>query len=102
MVFVTTQLPLARQGLAGGFVNSVLQLGMAIAIGLTDIIRSKTENYGGTVQSYKNVFWFGVAAGGLSLIILAIWGRVPRAKSDYTADELAELRREATRESQKS
>jgi len=102
MVFVTTQLPLARQGLAGGFVNSVLQLGMAIAIGLTDIIRSRTENYGGTVQSYKNVFWFGVAASGLSLIILAIWGRVPRAKSDYTADELAELRREATRESQKA
>lgn len=102
MVFVTTQLPLARQGLAGGFVNSVLQLGMAIAIGLTDIIRTETEGYAGLVQSYKNVFWFGVAAGGLSLIILAIWGRVPRAKSDYTADELAELRREATRESQKA
>lgn len=78
MVFVTTQLPLARQGLAGGFVNSVLQLGMAIAIGLTDIIRTQTEPYAGQVQSYKNVFWFGVAAGGLSLIILTIWGRVPR------------------------
>lgn len=78
MVFVTTQLPLARQGLAGGFVNSVLQLGMAIAIGLTDIIRTQTEPYAGQVQSYKNVFWFGMAAGGLSLIVLAIWGRVPR------------------------
>lgn len=78
MVFVTTQLPLARQGLAGGFVNSVLQLGVAIAIGLADIIRTNTEPYAGEVQSYKNVFWFGVAAGALSLIILAIWGRVPR------------------------
>lgn len=121
MVFVTTQLPMARQGLAGGFVNSVLQLGMAIAIGLTDIIRTQTEPYAGQVQSYKNVFWFGVAAGGLSLIVLAIWGRVPRyvhpsiipndfmeiltlcyrAHSDLTADEKAELRREATRDSQK-
>lgn len=101
MVFVTTQLPLARQGLAGGFVNSCLQLGMAIAIGLTDIIRTNTEPYAGEVQSYKNVFWFGVAAGVLSLITLTIWGNVPRAKSDYTADELAELRKEATRESQK-
>jgi len=101
MVFVTTQLPLSRQGLAGGFVNSVLQLGMAVAIGLTDIIRTQTEPYAGQVQSYKNVFWFGVAAGVLSLIVLTIYGKVPRAKADYTADELAELRREATRESQK-
>ncbi|KAK5087740.1 hypothetical protein LTR70_006841 [Exophiala xenobiotica] len=95
MVFVTTQLPLSRQGLAGGFVNSVLQLGMAIAIGLTDIIRTKTEPYAGQMQSYKNVFWFGVAAGVLSLIILTIYGKVPRAKSDYTADELADLRKES-------
>ena len=101
MVFVTTQLPLARQGLAGGFVNSLLQLGMAVSIGLTDIIRTKTEPYSGQVQSYKNVFWFGVAAGALSLIILALWGKVPPAKSDYTADELAGLRREATGASQK-
>ena len=99
MVFVTTQLPLARQGLAGGFVNSVLQLGMAIAIGVADILRNRTIESSGNVQSFKNVFWFGVAAGGVSLIILTIWGRVPRAKSDYTADELEELRRVATRES---
>lgn len=78
MVFVTTQLPLVRQGLAGGFVNSVLQLGMAITIGLTDIIRVNTEPYAGQVRSYKNVFWFGTAAGALSLVVLAIWGRVPR------------------------
>ncbi|KAJ9658184.1 hypothetical protein H2198_003889 [Neophaeococcomyces mojaviensis] len=102
MVFVTTQLPLARQGLAGGLVNSVLQLGMAIAIGLADIIRTMTEPYAGQVQSFKNVFWFGVAAGAMSLVLLTIWGRVPKASADLTADEKAELRREATRESQKA
>lgn len=100
MVFVTTEMPLARQGLAGGFVNSLLQLGMAIEIGLGDIIRAKTEPYAGEIQSYKNVFWFGVAAGGLSLIILAWKGKVAAASADLTADEKAELRRVATRESQ--
>ncbi|KAK5100510.1 hypothetical protein LTS08_005261 [Lithohypha guttulata] len=101
MVFVTTQLPLARQGLAGGFVNSVLQLGMAFQIGLADIIRAKTEPYAGTVQSYKNVFYFGVAAGALSLVILAWKGKVAAASADLTADEKAQLQRAATRESQK-
>ena len=101
MVFVTTELPLARQGLAGGFVNSLLQLGIAVEIGLGDIIRSKTEVYAGDVQSYKNVFWFGVAAGTLSLLVLSWKGKVAAARADLTADEKAELRKEATRESQK-
>ena len=101
MVFVTTQMPLSRQGLAGGFVNSVLQLGMALEIGLGDILRVRTESYAGEVQSYKNVFWFGVAAGALSLIVLAWKGNVAAASADLTADEKAELRRVATRESQK-
>ena len=100
MIFVTTKLPLARQGLAGGFVNSCLQLGMAISIGIADIIKAKTSDSSGLVGSYKNVFWFGVAAGGLSFIILAIWGKVGTAKSEYTADEIEALRREATREEQ--
>lgn len=100
MVFVTTRLPLARQGLAGGFVNSCLQLGMAIAIGLADVIKAKTAASSGSVGSYKNVFWFGVAAATVSLIILAVWGDVPRAKSEYTADEIEALKREATREEQ--
>lgn len=102
MVFVTTQMPLARQGLAGGFVNSLLQLGMALEIGLADIIRTKTEVYAGRVQSYKNVFWFGVAAGCLSLIVLAWKGKVAAASADLTADEKAELRRVATTESQRA
>ncbi|KIX04923.1 uncharacterized protein Z518_05794 [Rhinocladiella mackenziei CBS 650.93] len=96
-VFITTQLPIARQGLAGGLINSVLQLGMALLLGLSDIIQSYTVEEVGLKESYKNTFWFGVAAGGASLVLILIWGKVPKAKSDLTADEKLELMREATK-----
>lgn len=97
MVFVTTAQPIARQGLAGGLVNSVLQLGMALFVGLADIIRVSTAPTSGDRGSYKNVFWFGVGVGGLALMLMTIWGRIPRQKSDLTADERLELEREASR-----
>lgn len=97
-VFITTTFPLEEQGLAGAVINSVLQLGVALTIGLTDIIQSRTVEQVGLGQSYKNTFWFGVAAGATSLILLVIWGRVPRATSELTAEEKEELIREASRE----
>lgn len=96
-VFVTTQFPKARQGLAGGLLNSVLQLGVALLLGASDIIQSYTVDEVGLKQSYKNVFWLGTAAACTSVVVIAIWGGVPRAKSDLTADEKLELEREATR-----
>lgn len=100
-VFITTQLPKARQGLAGGLINSILQLGFALLLGFTDIVQSYTLE-SGLRQSYKNTFWVGVASGGACLILVAIWGRVPKAKSDLTADEKLELQREVTRLSEAS
>ena len=94
-VFITTTFPAAQQGLAGGVINSVLQLGVALCLGLTDIIQSATVEEVGLGRSYKNTFWFGVGAGAVSLLLLGTWGRVPKAKSDLTADEKAELMREA-------
>lgn len=99
-VFITTQFPTSRQGLAGGVINSVLQLGTALCVGLADIIQASTIEEVGLGQSYKNTFWFGVGLGALSLLLLAIWGRVPKATSDLTADERAELEREAAQECQ--
>ncbi|KIW13015.1 hypothetical protein PV08_08202 [Exophiala spinifera] len=96
-VFVTTQLPSARQGLAGGLINSVMQLGMAVVLGFSDIIQSYTVDGAGLRQSYKNTFWLAVATGAASLVIMTIWGRVGKATSDLTADEKLELQREATR-----
>jgi len=100
-VFVTTQLPKARQGLAGGLINSVLQLGIALCLGLTDIIQTQTVESQGLRQSYKNCFWFGTAVAAVTLALMTVWGGVPRATSDLTADEKAELRRVATQESER-
>lgn len=94
-VFITTVLPTAQQGLAGGLINSVLHLGVGVILGLTDIIQSATFEAQGLGTSYKNTFWFGVAAGAVSLILMAIWGKLPAAKSDMTADEKEESSRRA-------
>jgi MFS family permease len=95
-VYITTTLPSARQGLAGGLINSILQLGIALCLGLTDIMQSYTVDSQGLRQSYKNTFWFGVGAASVSLVLMALWGKVPKAKSDLTADEKAELERVAS------
>jgi hypothetical protein len=69
----------------------VLQLGMAFTLGVADIIQTRTIQHDGLGQSYQNTFWLGVGAGALSLAIMAIWGRVPKAISGLTADEKEEL-----------
>ncbi|PNH70373.1 hypothetical protein VD0001_g6885 [Verticillium dahliae] len=97
-VFVTTTFPTSQQGLAGSVINSVLQLGVAFVLALTDVIQAATVDEAGLRQSYKNTFWFGVGAAAASLLILAIWGKVPKASSDLTADEKAELLEEAMTE----
>ncbi|KAM9880483.1 drug resistance protein [Verticillium dahliae] len=97
-VFVTTTFPTSQQGLAGSVINSVLQLGVAFVLALTDVIQAATVDEVGLRQSYKNTFWFGVGAAAASLLILAIWGKVPMASSDLTADEKAELLEEAMTE----
>ncbi len=94
-VFITTTFPKAQQGLAGGVINSVLQLGVAFVLGLTDIMQSARVGEVGLARSYKGTFWCGVGAGAVSLVVMGGWGRVPRAKSDLTADEKEELVREA-------
>ncbi|KEF57201.1 uncharacterized protein A1O9_07391 [Exophiala aquamarina CBS 119918] len=96
-VFVTTQLPKAKQGLAGGLLNSVLQLGVALLLGVSDILQARTVDAVGLKASYKNTFWLGVGSAVAGLAVVTIWGNVPRAKSDMTADEKLELEREATR-----
>lgn len=81
-------------------INSVMQLGVALCLGLTDIIQSATVEESGLGRSYKNTFWFGVGAGAVSLVVMGAWGRVPKAKSDLTADEKRELMRAAKLEEQ--
>jgi MFS family permease len=100
-VFVTTKFPTAQQGLAGSVINSVLQLGVAFVLSVVDIIQSTTVDEAGLGKSYKNTFWFGVGAAAVSLLVLAIWGKIPKASSDLTADEKAELLEEVITEQQR-
>lgn len=97
-IFVTTQLPSNRQGLGGGLINSVLQLGVAVCLGLTDIIQTETHHHVGLRKSYKNTFWFGVASGSVALLLMVLFVHVPKATSELTADEKQELERVATQE----
>ncbi|KAJ4986832.1 drug resistance protein [Stagonosporopsis vannaccii] len=96
-VFITTKLPKAQQGLAGGLLNSVLQLGVALTLGITDIIQVATVGKVGLASSYKYTFWFGVGAAGVSVVLVSLWGDVPKATSDLTADERLELLQAAER-----
>jgi len=86
-VYITTVVPSSQQGLAGGVLNSALQLGVALVLGLTEIIQSTVVKDKGLEKSYKATFWFGVGVFGVSLIILIIWGKVPKAVSSLTVDE---------------
>ena len=97
-IFITTQLPSDRQGLGGGLINSVLQLGVAVCLGLTDIIQTDTLPHVGLRKSYKNTFWFGVASGSVALLLMVLFVNIPKAKSDLTADEKRELERAATQQ----
>ena len=97
-IFVTTQLPSKKQGLGGGLINSVLQLGVAVGLGFTDIIQTNTLPHVGLRQSYRNTFWFGVGLGSITLLLMVVYVKIPKATSDLTADEKRELVRGATEE----
>jgi hypothetical protein len=55
-VFITTHFPSSRRGLVSGVIKSVLQLGFALCLDLTDIIQSSTVEEVGLRRSYKNTF----------------------------------------------
>lgn len=97
-VFITTQTPSKRQGLAGALINSTLFLGISFFLGIADIAAAQTSHLG-TKQSYKVAFWFGTACAGIALLLLVLFVRIDRAKSDLTYDEKAELEAEVIRRS---
>ena len=87
-VFITTNLPSKRQGLAGALINSLLYLGIAFLLGIADVVQSETVNQE-LKQSYQNVFWFQLGCSATALVILVIFVRIRVAESDLTADEKA-------------
>ncbi|KAF1962287.1 MFS general substrate transporter [Byssothecium circinans] len=97
-IFVSTSLPLARQGLAGAFMNSLLFLGISFFLGFADLAVTQTEHLG-HAKSYKVAFWLATGIAGVALAIMFAGVRIGKAKSDLTVEEREELERELTRRS---
>jgi hypothetical protein len=89
-IFISSNMPLNRQGLAGALINSVLQLGIAVFLGFADLIATQTENLG-LRKSYKAVFWFEVGCAAIALVLLLGLVKIDKAKSDYTFEERANM-----------
>jgi MFS family permease len=89
-VFITTNMPKHRQGLAGALINTLVFLGISFFLGIADISVAAT-NYLGREKSYKVAFWLGVGFSGVTLLLFLCFVRVGKAKSDLTIEEKAEL-----------
>lgn len=88
-VFVTTNLPSHRQGLAGALINCSLFLGICFFLGIANIAVEATAHLGPR-QSYKTAFWVGAAFAGVALVLFAFID-IGSAKSDFTRDEKSRL-----------
>lgn len=86
-IFITTSLPKHRQGLAGAVINSVLFLGMSFFLGFADMIESGTNVE--PAGTYRAAFWLATGAALVSLIVIALFVHIGKAKSDLTVDERA-------------
>ncbi|PYH76166.1 MFS general substrate transporter [Aspergillus uvarum CBS 121591] len=93
-IFITTNMPGERQGLAGALINCTLHMGIAVMLAFADLIQVYTEKYLDTKESYQAIFWFQVGLSGLALVLIALFVRIERAKSDLTADEKRRLQME--------
>lgn len=96
-VFITTSLPQSQQGLAGSVIMLLLHLGIAICLGLADIVNTFTVRLGSR-QSYHMVFWFGVGCASIALVIMFFFVDIKKAKSGLTVDERDEIEAAAKRE----
>ncbi|KAK2746333.1 hypothetical protein FQN57_003215 [Myotisia sp. PD_48] len=85
-IFITTNQPKHRQGLAGALINSVLHLSIAVLLGIADIAQVSTLHRG-RKESYQVVFWFCVACAASAFVIMVGFVRVTPAKSEMTVDE---------------
>jgi MFS family permease len=97
-IYLTTNIPADQQGLAGAFINAVLFLGMSFVLGFADYaVVTKADL--GLKESYNMGFWLGVGAAGVAILIVLLFTRIGKAKSELTFDEKEQLREEMLRSS---
>lgn len=99
-IFITTNLPRERQGLAGALINCTLHFGIALMLAFADIVQVYLEDKG-LKTSYQSVFWFQVGLSGFAFVVLLFFVRINRAKSELTVDERRELEESAQVEAQR-
>lgn len=85
-IFITTNLSSKRQGLAGALINSLLYLGIAFLIAFADVVQTQTVGLGQR-RSYQAVFWYQLACAGTAFVIMLVFVRIRKAKSELTFDE---------------
>ncbi|CBF86704.1 hypothetical protein AN2368.2 [Aspergillus nidulans FGSC A4] len=88
-IFITTNLPQNRQGVAGAIINTIVFAGISFFLGLADLVVAETKDLG-AAGSYKAAFWFGVACSGVAILLL-VFIRVGKAQSDLTVEERIQL-----------
>ncbi|KAK6216998.1 major facilitator superfamily transporter [Colletotrichum tabaci] len=97
-VFITTNLPAHRQGLAGALINSLLFLGISFFLGIGDVVVGETAHLG-LRKSYQAAFWLATGVAGVALLLYA-FVRIGSAKSDLTMEEREQLEAEARQQAQ--
>ncbi|KAK1985574.1 major facilitator superfamily transporter [Colletotrichum cereale] len=95
-VFITTNLPAHRQGLAGALINSLLFLGISFFLGIGEVVVGETSHLGKR-KSYRAAFWLATGVAGVGLLLYA-FVRIGSAKSDLTVEEREQLDAEARRQ----
>ncbi|KXH66785.1 major facilitator superfamily transporter [Colletotrichum salicis] len=88
-VFITTNLPSHRQGLAGALINSLLFLGISFFLGIGDVVVGETNGLG-LKKSYHAAFWLATGVAAVALVLYALV-RIGSAKSDLTMEEREQL-----------
>lgn len=68
-IFITTNLPKNRQGLAGGLINSMLFLGISFFLGLADLAVAENKREGKT--NFSIAFWLATVCAIVALIIFS-------------------------------
>ncbi|KAH8662169.1 drug resistance protein [Xylariales sp. PMI_506] len=93
-IFITTSMPARLQATAGGFINSLLYLGMAFWLGIGELAVSTNSQYRGEDVSlreqYQIGFWTAVGLAGVSLCLF-VTIRMSEASAALTADEKAQV-----------
>lgn len=70
-----------------------MHLSIAFFLGLAEILAHETR-HAGKRRSYEYVFWFEVGLASIALLIMLVFVRLDKAKSDLTADEKERLRKQ--------